>query len=300
MAPRAIDSLRAGDQYLHVKKGMLAAWTLSIVSILVLAVGLVGLQLRPAMAIRSAGSPDLPPPPAAGPDAGGFVALRVVLLALTAITFLALVVSAFSREGRKRLLAMAVFLLALMIAQAILSDVLPKAQAREQEVAPAPAGGLAAPATGTGAVVPFEPRPPGWLLWAAAALSVLLAAAGAVAVLVAVRNRRPRGVGRLAEPSRAAAESLGRGADLRNVILRCYHDMSVVISEELGLDRQGSVTPREFATFLEGWGLPAVPVRELTEVFEEVRYGSAAPSRRSEERALRSLSAIEHFCRTAS
>jgi hypothetical protein len=284
-----------------VKKVVLAAGTLSIASIMALCIGLAELQLRPAMAVQGPSTADLPPLPAGGSDSFGvLVAVRVILLVVTAVALVGIVVNAFSKQGRKRLLALAVILLLVLIAQAILSAAVPNVRLREQAAPDAGGGDLWSRAPSTVAVVPFEQRPPRWLLWAAAVGSVLLTAAGAAGIFVMVRRRRrPRGRERLAEQTRAAAEALGRGGDFRDVILRCYHEMSEVIREELGVERETAVTPREFAVFLARWGIPAHPVQDLTEVFEEARYGRGEASPQSEERALRSLSLIEHYCREA-
>ena len=264
-----------------------------------LSIGLVDLQLRPAMAVRAEQSAAISPPPTV--SAGSSLLLsgvRVVLLACIAIVFLVIIASLFTKAGRRRVLFWTAALLVLLVVQALLSLVPPVARVGEQAFAP---GQIAPPRPASEITVPFEQRPPRWLLWAAAAGCVLLASAGAAGVFVAVRARRPRGArARLAEQTRAAADALGRGADFRSVILRCYHEMSIVVREEMGIERERAVTPREFAVLLERWGLPAEPVRDLTAVFEEARYGRAEASPRREERALRSLSLIERYCREAS
>jgi hypothetical protein len=142
----------------------------------------------------------------------------------------------------------------------------------------------------------FVADPSQWLvLVASLALAVLL-----VASLVGVawffwrRRRRPESpLGRLA---RDALQALEGGADLKNTVIRCYFQMARVLDEQRGIRRQQSMTPREFERRLEEEGLPGEPVRQLTRLFEEVRYGTRVPGEREERQAIASLRAIVEAC----
>jgi hypothetical protein len=103
-------------------------------------------------------------------------------------------------------------------------------------------------------------------------------------------------VGLEAERARAA---LLAGDDARSVILACYARMSEALAEEQGIERPGSMTAREFGDLLGSLGVPRPPVRELTELFEAVRYGRRRPSAAEEARALACLEPIVEHCRTA-
>jgi len=94
-------------------------------------------------------------------------------------------------------------------------------------------------------------------------------------------------------------EALKAGADLRDVVTRCYRQMTLIAQEEMGIHRQITVTAREFELVLETSGLPAEPVRDLTRAFEAIRYGRAAPSPQVEQLAVRSLERISQHCRGA-
>jgi hypothetical protein len=82
------------------------------------------------------------------------------------------------------------------------------------------------------------------------------------------------------------------GGNLKNTIMRCYYEMSQVINEQRGIRRDRSMTPREFEIYLESNGLPGEPVRQLTHLFEDVRYGDLAVGEKEEQQAQSSLTAI--------
>ena len=281
-----------------VKRGLITAWALCIVSILLLSTGLIGVDLRPALPVHLAmAQPAAPSADASTGPVNFMTILRIVLLLGVAILLAYIVASLFTPAGRRRLLVMAAVALVMLLALTLLSLV---HTTRETDANAQPAMGAGQPplpTTSPESTVPFEPRPPSWLLWTALAASSLIAAAGVVGVVLHVIRRRPKGARqRLAAQTRAAIDSIAAGADIRNVVVRCYREMSVVVRDELGIERETAITPREFARVLESWGLPGGPVRDLTEVFEEIRYGNTETAVTHEKRALDSLALIAGFC----
>ena len=114
------------------------------------------------------------------------------------------------------------------------------------------------------------------------------------------RNRRSQHpLERLAQEAQSALDALWAGGDLRNVVIRCYLEMSRVVSEQRGIQRGPAMTPREFEHYLEEKGLPGEPVRQLTRLFEEVRYGTTLPDENAKHQAVASLTAIAEVCRSA-
>jgi hypothetical protein len=93
-----------------------------------------------------------------------------------------------------------------------------------------------------------------------------------------------------------AIDDIEAGADLRNVIIRCYADMSKILNERRGIQRQQAMTPREFELELQEIGLPHASIQRLTRLFEEVRYGNAELGRTAEQEAIHCLSAIAEAC----
>ncbi len=127
-----------------------------------------------------------------------------------------------------------------------------------------------------------------WLVWAGlAALLVLLAA-----WLVAGRARR---TGALAWEAERALRALRAGQDIRNVIVRCYLQMSLVLQKEQGIERAETMTAREFERLLEARGIPHDPVHQLTRLFETARYGFRPSTPDDEQAAVGCLQAIVKY-----
>lgn len=80
-------------------------------------------------------------------------------------------------------------------------------------------------------------------------------------------------------------------ANLRNVVLRAYYDMSRTVSEQ-GVTRAEGMTPREFEARMIQAGLPRRDVERLTRLFEEVRYGHVEAGERQKREAIACMEAI--------
>jgi hypothetical protein len=104
----------------------------------------------------------------------------------------------------------------------------------------------------------------------------------------------------LAREAQTAVDSLRSGGELYDVVIRCYHEMSRVLSESRGISRPEQMTPREFAGYLAAMGLPQEPISGLTRLFEEVRYGTKEAGATEEEWAIASLTAIVEACEVVS
>jgi hypothetical protein len=101
---------------------------------------------------------------------------------------------------------------------------------------------------------------------------------------------------RLAREAEQALGALQAGADLRDTVLRCYVEMGRVVREAKGLAREAAMTPREFEHSLGEAGLPQDRVRQLTRLFEDVRYGAKSAGVREEQQAVDCLGAIVEAC----
>jgi hypothetical protein len=93
-----------------------------------------------------------------------------------------------------------------------------------------------------------------------------------------------------------AIDQIESGVDLRNVIIRCYADMSQILIERRGIQRNRAMTPHEFELELQEVGLPHSSVQNLTRLFEAVRYGNAQLSSEDEQEAIHCLNAIAEAC----
>ncbi len=148
----------------------------------------------------------------------------------------------------------------------------------------------------------FDAQTPSWLIMLASFVLALVL----VAVILRVISARKREaeslypVEQLAQEAQEALDALQSGGDLKNVVLRCYFEMAQAVNKQQGIQRSQAMTTREFQMRLEEAGLPRQPVRQLTQLFESVRYGSLAPGEREEQQAVASLSAIVAACRSTS
>jgi hypothetical protein len=139
-------------------------------------------------------------------------------------------------------------------------------------------------------------KPPQELIW----LVMIGLALGAGFVIIAAWRRRPLPAGiedQISQEAESAVHALEVGGDLRNVIIRCYLQMTHALQEERGIERSYNITVQEFEETLESKGFPTVPVYQLTRLFEKVRYGEQQIMKNDEEAAVESLNEIIRFCR---
>ena len=160
-----------------------------------------------------------------------------------------------------------------------------------------------APASAPDAVAPPEFTPPSSNSWMA-----YLASFGIVVLTAFLAWRLYRvwrllhgpasdqPVQTLAGIARNSLRDLSSGRDSTDVILNCYFRMSDAVAEKRNLSRRDSMTPQEFATRLEQAGLPGDPVKQLTRLFEAVRYGGQRSSPVMINEAVACLTAILHYC----
>jgi hypothetical protein len=141
----------------------------------------------------------------------------------------------------------------------------------------------------------FVVNPPDWLVSAIIILlvSLTLAIAWFVWRYFAGAGRDPdTPLERLAQEAQEALRGLQAGGDLKDIIMRCYAEMSQVLNNERGLRRQQAMTPREFEQYLAQSGLDSNYIQRLTRLFEGVRYGSKPAGPQEEQEAIACLTAI--------
>ncbi len=137
---------------------------------------------------------------------------------------------------------------------------------------------------------------PSLLIWLVAA--GLLAAMVLLGIWIFMARREPAPEAWELGAARAR-QALLEGGELRDVILRCYHEMSRTLQEDREIERQAAMTTGEFERLLAAKGVPAAPVHDLTQLFDAVRYGHWSPNAPDEGRALASLDAILAYSRAA-
>ncbi len=146
---------------------------------------------------------------------------------------------------------------------------------------------------------PYIPDPPQWLiLFASLLLSALVLGIG-VYLWRRLRNLS-NPLEQVAQEAQKTIDEIRSGADLKEGVIRCYSEMTRVLSEERGLKRRQAMTTREFEKQLEEAGLASGHVSRLTRLFEQVRYGSKHLGDREEREALDCLTAIVEASKVSS
>jgi LPXTG-motif cell wall-anchored protein len=132
-----------------------------------------------------------------------------------------------------------------------------------------------------------------WLVWIG--LGLLL---GLLGIWASKRRNQDRHVGdSVTLEAEYAMQALKQGRDFRSVIVQCYRQMSAALHQEQGLELENSMTAREFEQLLEAKGLPRDPVHQLTQLFEAARYSLRQFTPADEQTAFDCLSTIVQFSR---
>lgn len=274
----------------------------AIIVTVILAAGLSGVRLQPGRPFPLAMF--IQPPEGAieslFPGESFILLIRVLLFATWVIPPLAIIYFILSPSARRRVLRESLMLLPLFVLlYMLLRASYNAARGEEQQLlqmpdtAPQVSLLLSEPALLT--------SPPEWLIFAASlavALLILAPLVGIVWFLWQRRRWRQTGLERLAEEAQAALAAIQSGADLRNVIVRCYVEMARIVREQRGIRRESARTVTEFAEELERAGLPGEDVRRLTRLFENVRYGAKLTGEDEEREAVAALASIAQACRS--
>ncbi len=263
------------------------------IGMVVLSAGLVDLQFQPGQPIPGA-EPSTESVTAASRTENKTPQIDKVLqfpLALAfALILLILIISLVKKAHLKRILNLSLALVAVVLLAILLSRIKFPASdisyAEPSTLEPAPA-------------VSYNIAPigdPPQVLFNIVMVFILLGAAVLVIWLVWQTLHRRQDDSPLVAQAQAALQAIDKGDNLANIIVRCYLQMEKVAWEAQGIERPDSATPREFKTLLASQGIPLHPVRQLTGLFEKVRYGNKPLDRRDEQTAIESLSAIRAAC----
>jgi hypothetical protein len=101
----------------------------------------------------------------------------------------------------------------------------------------------------------------------------------------------------LAKEAQNAIEALKLGDDLRITVIHCYREMTRIVKQHKGIERETTMTVREFEDYLVRSGLPKEAIQTLSRLFEQVRYGGALADAHQEELALSCLTDIVNACK---
>jgi hypothetical protein len=112
-------------------------------------------------------------------------------------------------------------------------------------------------------------------------------------------SKQPTTIDLVGLEAEKAWQALMTGLDMKDVIIKCYRQMSLAVEKEQGIERKDFMTTREFENLLESAGIPHDPIHQLTQLFEAVRYGNWQPNLMDEQKAIHCLQAIVLYSREA-
>jgi hypothetical protein len=138
----------------------------------------------------------------------------------------------------------------------------------------------------------FIARPPNWLMLFLYVVLVLVLLLVGLFLWRSWRSRFPGEQALLVQHAEQALSDLTSGGDLRDVVMRCYARMSQVLYQSRNIKRDEAMTPREFESHLAEIGLRDDHIRQLTRLFEGVRYGTQTPDEYARYQAVNCLRAI--------
>jgi hypothetical protein len=110
-------------------------------------------------------------------------------------------------------------------------------------------------------------------------------------------SKKTTAIDLIREEAENAWQELRTGLGLKDVILKCYRQMSMALEKQQGIERKDYMTTREFEKLSESLGVPYVPIHQLTQLFEAVRYGNWQPNTADKDQAINCLEAIVLYCR---
>ncbi|HLO16258.1 MAG TPA: DUF4129 domain-containing protein [Anaerolineales bacterium] len=131
-----------------------------------------------------------------------------------------------------------------------------------------------------------------WLVGIALLVSSIL-----LGIWIFAPSRRETTIDLVGLEAEKARQALMTGLDLKDVIIKCYRQMSLAVEKEQGIERKDFMTTREFESLLEATGMPHAPIHQLTQLFEAVRYGNWQPNPMDEQKAIHCLQAIVLYSR---
>jgi hypothetical protein len=221
------------------------------------------------------------------------VILYAVGLLMVPVSILLIIISRQARKWILRSLSIAIWFVAIYLVMRSRPEFLPEMQLETEFGLPSHDARYLS--------LGFPDNPPWWIAWGMAiGLALIVSAVLVITAWLLYRSRlKPNdSLEQLAREAQGALDALKGGADLTDTVMRCYFEMSRMLNEERGIQRERSMTPREFEVRLGELGLPEQHIVRLTRLFEGVRYGSRVTGEREADEAVASLSAIVDACRS--
>ena len=225
--------------------------------------------------------------------------LQVFLLIFLPIYIL---ISLLNKAGRRRLLAdILMVTLALLILRWLAERVAQSTGSSEAVGLQLGVGDMTMISEDMPAPPVFEANPQSWML--PLIIFVVAALVAVITFFVSKSMARRKAVDRsrlrdFADNAQTALDDIKEARiEFDDVIIRCYAEMNRALQAEKGIYRAQAMTPYEFGQELLAKGFPARPVEQLTQLFEQVRYGHQQPGENKKRVAIQCLGDIISFCR---
>ena len=218
--------------------------------------------------------------------------LVVVLLILLPVYF---ALSLLTGEGRRKLLVNTILITIFLLGALWLTtlDLPPAPQQGSESIPESVDDAIPSPA--------FMAEPASWMLpIAIIATAALLTVGVLLAKLYLTQQISPESLqySEIDDSAKNAIVEIGEPfISFDDVIIRCYVEMSRLLQAQEGLQRSRAMTTYEFEQALIARGFPSRPIRQLTRLFEKVRYGRHHAVERDERIAVECLSEIIDYCR---
>lgn len=274
-----------------------------MLAVVLLAVSLDRLTLKPAAPFLPAAESEAGQPPVTRPPDILFWYLILIIIGLLTVATMIALFFIPPRQRRRLLLTLLMMTFLLVVAALFIS--------RQGEAVEIPveqnAFATEAPAE-VATPIAEEDIPPSEFVappvssWLSFGVAFSLFAAVVLVLWLAWRARRPGAEERMEELAKIARQTLDdlqAGRDYGDAVIECYARMAETVSERRGLKRRAHMTPSEFAAALERARLPGEAVRRLTRLFEAVRYGGRKSTPEDVAEAMECLTAILDGCREA-
>lgn len=269
---------------------------LIVISIMGLAAGLNAVNFQSGRSFWvSGGSDEISRPEFLEPTAGNSPLAKVVgLLGVIIVALLpvGLFFMIIDPKRRKRILIILIQVIILYLAALGLKNSATDVEETSalSEFASESVGSYAAGCGDPGIQSPLCNQAPEWAVILISASAVI--AFAIIARFIYKQFFQPTPLEKIVKEAQNTINSLRAGADVSDAIRRCYFEMSETLRKEHNIRRSQAMTTREFEELMEQSGLPYLHVRDLTRLFERVRYGAKSPSQTDEQQAVESLTAI--------
>ncbi len=278
--------------------GLLAG---AVLVIFLLAIGLTGLKMNPGLLFNLGPRPQTTFIPSENTEWGWLINGFRIILALAIIIFpFYIVYMLINPKRRKQLIRDLVIFGAILFLFDRLRVLSQTLNNRGSDLEP----GAIPNGDGTPPEIPplteFINHPPSWLVVVVIITVIIVIAAIVFLVFWFALRKRSNdadAIVRVAQEAEDALLSIRSGSDLRETIIQCYRSMMQAVKNERGIHREAYVTTREFVEILTRRGLPPSPVKNLTRLFEDVRYGNVQSGMRQQIEAISCLEEIVEACR---